>query len=90
MNRSDNMRADLISNDNGRLFLAKQADLNNWHSQSIMLGGNHPIIGVVDSRVYPNTRHGYMPLRMTWKVKQVYNNPVIPGLDDYMYSKVEI
>lgn len=84
------MRADLISNYDGRLFLAKQADLNNQNDQSIMLGGNHPIIGIIDLWVYPNTYHGYMPLRMTWKVKQVYNNPVIPGLDDYMYSEVEI
>lgn len=84
------MRADLISNDNGRLFLAKLADLNNWQNHSIMLGGNHPIIGVPDLWVYSNTHHGYVPLRMTWKVKQVYNNPLIPGLDDYMYSEVEI
>lgn len=90
MNRNDNMRVDLISNDNGRLFLAKQADLNNWQNSSIMLGGNYQIIGVEEMWVYPNTRHGYVPLRMTWKVKQVYNNPVIPGLDDYMYSEVEI
>lgn len=87
---SDSMRADLISNDDGRLFLAKLADLNNWHNHSIMLGGNHPIIGVPDLWVYPNTHHGYVPLRMTWKVKCVYNNPVVPGLDDYMYSEVEI
>lgn len=55
-----------------------------------MLGGNHSIIGVEDLWVYPNTHHGYMPLRMTWKVKRVYNNPIIPGLDDYMYSEVGI
>lgn len=90
MNRSDNMRADLISGDYGRLLLAKQADLNNWQNSSIMLGGNHSIIGVEDLWVYPNTHHGYMPLRMTWKVKRVYNNPIIPGLDDYMYSEVGI
>lgn len=82
------MRADLISNDCGRLFLAKLADLNDWQNGSIMLGGNHPIIGVEDLWVYPNTHHGIMPLKITWKVKQVYNNPVIPGLDDYMYSEV--
>lgn len=84
------MRADLISNDDGRLFLAKLANLNNWQNRSIMLGGNHPIIAVSDLWVYTNTHHGYVPLKMTWKVKQVYNNPVIPGLDDYMYSEVEI
>lgn len=84
------MRADLISKGNGRLFLAKLADLNNWQNGLIMLGGNHPIINVIDLWVYPNTYHGYVPLRMTWKVKQVYNNPVVPGLDDYMYSEVEI
>lgn len=82
------MRADLISGDYGRLLLAKQADLNNWQNSSIMLGGNHPIIGVEDLWVYPNTHHGYMPLQTVWKVKQVYNNPVIPGPDDYMYSEV--
>lgn len=90
MNRSDNMRADLISNDNGRLLLAKQADLNNWQNHSIMLGGNYQIMGVEKMWVYPNTNHGYVPLRTTWKVKQVYNNPIIPGFDDYMYSKVEL
>lgn len=82
------MRADLISNDCGRLFLAKHADLNDWHNGSIMLGGNHPIIGVEDLWVYPNTHHGLMPLKTVWKVKRVYNNPVIPGPDDYMYSEV--
>lgn len=82
------MRADLISNDGGRLFLAKHANLNDWCNGSIMLGGNHPIIGVEDLWVYPNTHHGMIPLKITWKVKQVYNNPVIPGLDDYMYSEV--
>lgn len=84
------MRADLISGDCGKLFLAKQADLNDWQNHSIMLGGNYPIIDVANLWVYPNTHHGYMPLRMTWKVKRVYNNPIIPGLDDYMYSEVEI
>lgn len=84
------MRADLIGNYNGRLLLAKLADLNNWCNRSIMLGGNHPIIGVLDLWVYPNTHHGYFPLKMTWKVKRVYNNPVIPGLNNYMYSEVEI
>ena len=82
------MRVDLIGNDCGRLFLAKLANLNDWYNGSIMLGGNHPIIGVEDSWVYPNTHHGFMPLQTVWKVKQVYNNPVIPGLDNYMYSEV--
>ena len=40
------MRADLISDNYGRLLLAKQADLNNWQNHSIMLGGNYQIMGV--------------------------------------------
>ena len=84
------MRADLISDDYGRLLLAKQADLNNWQNSSVVLGSNYQIIGVEEMWVYPNTRHGCVPLITTWKVKQVYNNPIIPGLDDYMYSEVAI
>lgn len=84
------MRADLITINGARLLFAKQADLNNWTGNLIMLGGNHPIMNIVDLWVYPNSNHGYVQLQLTFKVKQVYNNIEVPGLDIPLYSEVEI